>query len=259
MSTALQLQGDPCPSPASPIITSSSRCGLLVASLIVITWASSLVALLHTEPSQRNPVWMVVAVAWQMFLYAGLFVTGHDAMHGVVTPQHPRLNRFIGTFVLLLYGLFSYKQLFKAHWQHHHHPASELDPDFHNGKHKNPLSWYFVFLKRYWSWRRLLALIASFHAMHLLLHVPESNLLMFWIVPSLLSSVQLFYFGTYLPHREPAGGYRNVFRAESAYRPVLLSLLACYHFGYHHEHHEYPHVPWWQLPAIAKSGLLPKS
>jgi beta-carotene/zeaxanthin 4-ketolase len=253
MSTALQLRGAPLP-PASPTITSSSRRGLLIASLIVITWAISLVTLLQTDPSHRNPVWMVVAVSWQTFLYAGLFVTAHDAMHGVVTPQHPQLNRFIGTFVLLLYGLFSYNQLFKAHWQHHHHPASALDPDFHDGTHKNPLAWYFVFLKRYWSWRRLLALIASFHAMHLLLHVPESNLLMFWIVPSLLSSVQLFYFGTYLPHREPAGGYRNVFRAESADRPVLLSLLACYHFGYHYEHHEYPHVPWWQLPAIAHRG-----
>jgi beta-carotene/zeaxanthin 4-ketolase len=252
MSTALLLRDDPLPPAASPSPPSSSRHGLLVAGLILTTWASSLIGLLNTTPSHHQPFWLVVAMSWQTFLYAGLFVTAHDAMHGAVTPQHPRLNRFIGTVVLLLYGLFSYKQLFKTHWQHHHHPATDLDPDFHNGQHKNPFAWYLVFLQRYWSWRRLLALIASFHAMHLLLQVPESNLVMFWIVPSVLSSVQLFYFGTYLPHREPAGGYQNVFRAQSAHRPLLLSLLACYHFGYHYEHHAYPQVPWWQLPAIAK-------
>ncbi|WP_208766779.1 fatty acid desaturase [Nostoc flagelliforme] len=25
--------------------------------------------------------------------------------------------------------------------------------------------------------------------------------------------------------------------------------MSCYHFGYHQEHHEYPDVPWWKLPA----------
>lgn len=250
MSTTLPLRNDPLPT-TSPVLAGSSRRGLLIASLIMATWAVSLAALLRTSPSERQSIWMILAVCWQAFLYTGLFVTAHDAMHGAVAPHHPKLNRFIGTLVLLLYGLFSYKQLFKTHWQHHHHPASPLDPDFHDGTHKNPFVWYFHFLQRYWSWRRLLALIASFYAMHLLLHVPESNLLMFWIVPSLLSSVQLFYFGTYLPHREPAGGYQNAFFAQSTPRPLLLSLLACYHFGYHYEHHAYPHAPWWQLPAIA--------
>lgn len=244
----------------SVIPTLSNQRGLLIAGLIMTTWAVSLTVLLNSTLSQLHPLWQFLAVLWQMFLYTGLFITAHDAMHGGVAPQQPKLNRSIGSLALLLYGLFSYEQLLKAHWQHHTHPASALDPDFHNGTFKNPVAWYVNFLQRYWSWRRLLALIAAFHAMHLLLHVPEANLVLFWIVPSLLSSVQLFYFGTYLPHREPVGGYNNIFRAQSAYRPLLLSLLACYHFGYHHEHHEYPHVPWWQLPTIAqrpKVGLVP--
>ena len=252
MST-VSFSGEPL-SPAAPVATGSNLKGLSIASLILATWAISLAALLNL-PFNQPPLWILLAVCWQTFLYAGLFVTAHDAMHGVVAPQHPRLNHFVGTVALLLYGLFSYRQLFKAHWQHHHHPASALDPDFHDGQHKNPFVWYFRFLQRYWSWRRLLALIAAFHIMHILFHVPELHLLLFWVVPSLLSSVQLFYFGTYLPHREPAGGYENAFCAQSAYRPWLLSLLACYHFGYHYEHHEYPHVPWWQLPTIAKHGM----
>lgn len=237
---------------ASPIAIKPGQQGLFIASFIMGTWAISLATLLSFPPEQ--PLWRLLAVLWQTFLYAGLFITAHDAMHGVVAPEQPKLNRFIGSLTLLMYGLFSYNQLFKTHWQHHHHPASDLDPDFHDGRYKNPFAWYFRFLQRYWSWRRFLGLIASFHAMHLLLHVPEANLVLFWIVPSLLSSVQLFYFGTYLPHREPAGGYQNAFCTQSAYRPWLWSFLTCYHFGYHYEHHEYPHVAWWQLPAIVKQG-----
>lgn len=252
MSTVLPINSNQLLPTALPTKTEPSLRGLLIAGLIMAIWAGSLAALLNTSSSQHQPLWLLLAVFWQMFLYAGLFITAHDAMHGVVAPQRPKLNRFIGTLALLLYGLFSYNQLFKTHWQHHHHPASALDPDFHDGRHKNPFVWYLRFLQRYWSWGRLLGLMASFHAMHLLLHVPEANLLLFWVVPSLLSSVQLFYFGTYLPHREPAGGYQNDFRAQSIHRPWLLSFLACYHFGYHCEHHEYPQVPWWQLPMVAR-------
>ncbi|XGV99674.1 MAG: beta-carotene ketolase CrtW [Leptolyngbya sp. BL-A-14] len=260
MSTALPICNPVLASTTKPITKASIKTqpvfqGLAIASLVILIWAGSLTALLKTSPHQLQPVWVLLAILWQMFLYTGLFVTAHDAMHGVVAPQHPKTNRFVGWLALTLYGLFSYRQLLEAHWQHHHHPASPLDPDYHNGKLKNPVAWYVNFFQRYWSWRRLLALIASFHAMHLLLHVPEANLLMFWIVPSLLSSVQLFYFGTYLPHREPVGGYQNAFRAQSVYCPLPLSFLACYHFGYHHEHHEYPQVPWWQLPSIAKQTI----
>jgi beta-carotene ketolase (CrtW type) len=28
-----------------------------------------------------------------------------------------------------------------------------------------------------------------------------------------------------------------------------LSLLACFHFGYHREHHDNPSLSWYQLPA----------
>lgn len=32
----------------------------------------------------------------------------------------------------------------------------------------------------------------------------------------------------------------------------VFSYITCYHSGYDEEHHEYPSVPWWQLPAIHK-------
>jgi len=240
---------------ASLSILSMSRktgfLGLAIATSIIAVWASSLVLLLNWATAEQHPVLTVLSIIWQAFLYTGLFITAHDAMHRAVFPKHPKINHFMGVLALLVYGLFSYKHLLKAHWQHHDHPASSLDPDFHDGKHKNGFAWYFHFVKRYWSWWRLLGLIAVYHALHRLLHVPEYNLRWFWVAPSLLSSVQLFYFGTFLPHREPIAGYWNNFRTQSTYRPWIWSFLTCYHFGYHLEHHEYPHVPWWRLPAIA--------
>ncbi|HEY9639206.1 MAG TPA: fatty acid desaturase [Coleofasciculaceae cyanobacterium] len=219
-------------------------------------WAISLSHLLSLNLSQLNILFLLAAVLWQIFLYVGLFISAHDAMHGIICPQNPRLNDGIGTFLLTVYGLFSYKQLSKTHRQHHQNPASELDPDFHDGKHSNFFAWYFYFMGRYWSWTRFLGLVAVFHVLHRLFHIPENNLVLFWIVPSVLSSVQLFYFGTFLPHREPLHGYDNPYRSQSIYRPFFWSLLTCYHFGYHREHHECPHIPWWQLPIMSKRSRL---
>jgi len=86
--------------------------------------------------------------------------------------------------------------------------------------------------------------------------VPLTNLLLFWVAPALLSTFQLFYFGTYLPHRLPAAGYDNMHRAVSSNYPVWLSLLTCFHFGYHLEHHVQPVVPWWRLPRLHRQSEL---
>jgi beta-carotene ketolase (CrtW type) len=51
------------------------------------------------------------------------------------------------------------------------------------------------------------------------------------------------------------GGYTNPHRAQSNPLPIFWSFITCYHFGYHQEHHEYPHVPWWKLPEIHKLTL----
>jgi beta-carotene ketolase (CrtW type) len=73
--------------------------------------------------------------------------------------------------------------------------------------------------------------------------------LLFCTVPLLISSLQLFLFGTYLPHRDRPGE-SNSHHARSLALPVWLSLLACFHFGYHWEHHEFPTMAWFQLPGM---------
>jgi beta-carotene ketolase (CrtW type) len=60
--------------------------------------------------------------------------------------------------------------------------------------------------------------------------------------------MQLFIFGTYLPHRHQGAGDAKQ-QAQSLELPALLSLLACYHFGYHREHHINPSLAWFELPA----------
>ncbi|MFB2979106.1 fatty acid desaturase [Microseira sp. BLCC-F43] len=51
------------------------------------------------------------------------------------------------------------------------------------------------------------------------------------------------------------GGYTNPHRCQSNSLSTFWSFITCYHFGYHEEHHEYPEVPWWQLPIIRKRRI----
>jgi beta-carotene ketolase (CrtW type) len=83
--------------------------------------------------------------------------------------------------------------------------------------------------------------------------VPFPNLLLFWAAPALLAAVQLFYFGTYRPHRHDTAPFTDRHRTRSDGFPSWLSLLTCFHFGYHHEHHIAPQVPWWNLPRFRRA------
>ncbi|MBN1543355.1 fatty acid desaturase, partial [candidate division KSB1 bacterium] len=188
-------------------------------------------------------------------LYTGLFITAHDAMHGGVAPGCYRLNRWIGWLAVRCYAFFSYSLLLSRHSDHHRYPASDKDPDYHDGRHRGFWSWYLRFMHTYLRVGQIVGMAIVFNVLLHLLGVPIGNLLLFWVAPALLSTVQLFYFGTYLPHREPPGGYDNPHRARSNDYPVWLSFLTCYHFGYHREHHEAPYVPWWRLSAQRQKSL----
>jgi beta-carotene/zeaxanthin 4-ketolase len=78
--------------------------GLLIALSIISLWAVSLVVLLRLNINEL-PVWLIpILMLWQMFLYTGLFITAHDAMHGSVCPQNPKLNHLIGSFAVFCYA-----------------------------------------------------------------------------------------------------------------------------------------------------------
>jgi beta-carotene ketolase (CrtW type) len=228
--------------------------GLFIAIFIIGVWAISLVSLLLVDISKLNFWILCILIPWQTFLYTGLFITSHDAMHGLVFPQKSKINHLIGKLSLSLYGLLPYQKLLTKHWLHHRNPASQIDPDFHDGKHKNFWAWYCNFMINYWSWGQMIAITFSYQFANRILQIPHENLILFWVLPSLLSSLQLFYFGTFIPHSEPIMGYVQPHCAQTIDCPTWLSFITCYHFGYHKEHHEYPHVPWWQLPGIYKKN-----
>ena len=144
-------------------------------------------------------------------------------MHGSVYQARPRINNLIGAIAVGLYALFSYRKLLEKHWAHHRTPASDTDPDFHDGEHSGFVIWYLHFMKEYLSWKQIIGMAVVFQIMKYVLGVPTLNLILFWVSPALLSTLQLFYFGTYLPHRTPKDGYDNPHRAQSnAYSIVLV-------------------------------------
>jgi beta-carotene/zeaxanthin 4-ketolase len=225
--------------------------GIAVAGAVIAVWICSLIGLLRLDLSVFG--WLIpMAMLWMTLLYTGLFITAHDAMHGSVARHYRSVNMAIGALCVALYAVFSYRKLWYKHWEHHRHVASSQDPDYHDGKHMNFLGWYSHFLRNYLSVWQIGAMAVIFNILHHLVHIPLAHLLLFWAVPALLSTLQLFYFGTYRPHKEPEHGYDNRHRSASNDFPVWLSFLTCYHFGYHWEHHEYPSVPWWRLPAVRR-------
>jgi beta-carotene ketolase (CrtW type) len=81
---------------------------------------------------------------------------------------------------------------------------------------------------------------------------PASKLIWFWVIPAVLSTIQLFYFGTYLPHRRPHSDEMQPHNARTLKRNHFLAMISCYFFGYHFEHHESPGIPWWKLYQYKK-------
>ena len=218
--------------------------GLFAAIAIISTWLISIIILMNWEIRFDNPL-LYVMVLVQMHLYTGLFITAHDAMHGTVS--HNRvLNNVIGQTCTFLYACFPFKKLYSKHHEHHDHVHTENDPDYHNG---NFLSWYFKFIREYISWWQLVLMAVIFNILKL--WISESNLLMFWVLPSLLSTLQLFYFGTWVPHH---GEHDNRYHSRSQTKNHFFAFISCYFFGYHYEHHDSPGTPWWRLWKLKEAN-----
>jgi beta-carotene/zeaxanthin 4-ketolase len=224
--------------------------GALLAAGIFAAWlALHVFALFFFTPTGTSLLVTPLLVALICWFNVGLFIVAHDAMHGSLLPGSAAGNRVFGRVALFLYAGFSFDRLLPKHLAHHRAPGSEADPDFSAAHPTRFWPWYLQFMREYFGVRELAVLTAAVAVYVLLLRAPFANLLLFWALPAILSSVQLFFFGTYLPHRHGEPGFADRHNARSNELSWLLSLLSCYHFGYHHEHHLAPHVPWWRLPA----------
>ncbi len=233
------------PSPAS-------RLGLPLAAAILLGWLGSLGALLTVDLGPLPRPVALAAVLVRTQLQTGLFIVGHDAMHRVLWPERPRCNDRLGTLVLAFYAALPYGACRRNHRRHHRVPASGEDPDFHGDPRAGALGWYRRFMAGYLTLPQMAGLLGGWGVLALLAMQRSGtgwlNVLLFCTLPLLLSSLQLFVFGTYLPHRRQRPPLLLP-RPDSLELPAWLSLLACFHFGYHREHHDQPELAWFQLPA----------
>jgi beta-carotene/zeaxanthin 4-ketolase len=231
----------------------STYFGLAIAVLLIFSWLFSQYISLFILNFSKLPIPLILLlIALNTWFFTGLFITAHDGMHTLISPYNSILNNFIGGVAVRLYALFSFKKLKAKHWLHHNHPVSSDDPDFCEGGF---LHWYASFTLTYIEFKQIVGMSLVFFLLKNLLGVAEVNLLAFWVAPALLSTLQLFYFGTYLPHRREDGDYKDGHRARSLSFNNFWSFITCFHFGgKHHEHHLYPFVPWWLLPKVCSSN-----
>lgn len=224
--------------------------GASLAMMIMSAWAFfHIYAVFFTHGWGVMRVLLLVALL--TWLNVGLFIVAHDAMHRSLVPQHPRINLWFGRIALALYAAFSFDRLKALHLDHHRFSGSHEDPDFNMNHPRNFWLWYGEFMRRYFGAKEFLILCVPV-SVYLLLGARVENILCFWAAPAALSSMQLFYFGTFLPHRVGDEAFPDAHNARTTQFNWLFSFMTCFHFGYHHEHHLSPYLPWWALPSERK-------
>lgn len=221
--------------------------GLWIGLVIILIWFLSIGALLN-YPIDNNYFLILLFILIQTHLYTGLFITAHDAIHGVVLPHNKPLNYAIGFFCATLFAYNYYPKLERKHHLHHQFVVSDSDPDYHTSGF---WGWYFKFLMEYITLWQILAMAITYNLLKLVF--PIENLILFWMLPAVLSTFQLFYFGTFIPHR---GVHKpnDIFKARSQKLNHFWAFISCYFFGYHHEHHSQPYLPWWQLAGAREES-----
>ena len=234
-------------------IENNSWVSLTIAITIILLWFASAIALLKLQLNEVPLIAILIAMWLRAFLHTGIFIIIHDSIHGVVS-DNQKLNDFMGYVAAFLYAILPYQTLAENHRTHHRYPATDRDPDFYHEPDKFWL-WYGSFMKDYQKGKQFWILFWGMTVIFwilIFLKISVPNIFLFWVIPIIISSLQLFTFGIYLPHRPQSQGYSDRHRAKSSNYSVWLSFLTCYHFGYHWEHHQYPNLPWYRLPLVRK-------
>ena len=225
----------------------------MLAALIGAAWLSVHLFSVFGVRVFAEPWLAAGLIVLQTWLYVGLFIVAHDAIHETLFGRGNVWNTRVGRLIHLIYAGFDFDEMKTAHIAHHDFPGSDKDPDFDPDHPTHFLLWFRTFFTRYFRFKQVVVL-SVIALLYLVLGARIENLILMWAVPSILSSVQLFYFGTYLTHRH-GDAFADHHNARSNTFPGWLSLLTCFHFGYHHEHHLYPHEPWWRLPVRRRETL----
>lgn len=222
--------------------TSGNFKGISMAIGIILLWTFSLLYALHWKISWNDwKLYFLVAIL--TFLYSGLFITAHESWHHSVS-KNRKINEAVGIVCCTLFVYNSYYKIRTGHHQHHAHPG-DLTKDPETAKNQSYWPWFFRFVWNYSSISQFMMVGATVFLLSYLF--PVWNVLVFYILPAVLATHQLFYFGTYLPHR---GGHKNKHNSSSQKHNHFLAFISCYFFGYHFEHHNSPGTPWYELPLL---------
>lgn len=220
--------------------------GVLISSVIIILWSSHIYYCMKFVIPDFDNVFTYFHILIQTFFYTGLFITAHDSMHGTVSSDK-KINYYTGALACFMFAGLSYKKLLANHKLHHNHPGTDSDPDFYYGSN-NFFIWWSVFLKRYVTLFQILYMALVFNLLKLFF--AEISIWLFFVLPSVLSTIQLFYFGTYLPHRRPHSHDMLPYNSRTEKKNHLYAFFTCYFFGYHSEHHKSPQTPWWKMYSL---------
>lgn len=229
--------------------------GLSFAAIILGAWIWSLAVGLELDLGSCHPILIAILVAIKAFLHTGLFIVAHDSMHNILLAGRPEANRWIGSLMLFLYAGLDFDLCERNHKLHHQFPETENDPDFSpdSDSDTNIINWYAHFIGNYIHPLQLMQLSIGWSMIYWLASMinesPLGNVLTFCVLPLVLSSIQLFIIGTWLPHRHNNNASLNA-TPRSLFLHPIVSFAACYHFGYHREHHESPSTPWFELPKL---------
>ncbi len=218
--------------------------GVFIASTVIGLWAGHLVWVLTLSPLDAASPLLYLHIIIQSYLYTGLFITAHDSMHGSISSNRA-VNTFFGQVSLWLFAAFTYRRMFTKHMEHHRYSGTEQDPDY--SIHQNPIRWFFSFFFTYITVLQMLTMALLFNVGRYIFGIPIANLVLFWVIPAFLGTFQLFYFGTYAPHKLPHTPNMAPHNARTQKRNHLWAMVSCWFFGYHWEHHEHPRTPWWIL------------
>jgi beta-carotene/zeaxanthin 4-ketolase len=217
--------------------------GILIASIIIFLWGFNLFFTLTNLHNNFFSIQYFIHVILQTYLYTGLFITAHDSMHGALS-KNKRTNNLFGRLSVFLFAGMSYKRLAKNHVLHHKFPGEVNDPDFNTGT-QDFWRWWLSFLFRYTTLTQIVIMGMIYNILKL--KFDDLTLWMVWLLPAFLSTLQLFYFGTYTPHKYPHSDEMKPHNARTLTKNHVWGMISCYFFGYHFEHHQFPALPWWQL------------
>jgi len=242
---------------ALPARTYQGAIGLALAAAIAGAWlAIHFYGIFVFELTWESLPLALCMAAVQCWLSVGVFIVCHDAMHGTLVPGAKRINSAIGAVLLFLYAGFKWRVLRDAHFEHHRMSGHAGDPDFDENNPSSFARWYATFFKRYFGWQSLIFVHSVVGLYWFVFDVPFAQIFVLYGLPALLSSLQLFYFGTYRPHHQSTvKPFADRHNSRSDGFGTLASLATCFHFGYHLEHHRRPDVPWWALPLAKRAGV----